>query len=139
MKKGLIYIGGVVTGIVLTVLIGILYAKSGSHTEDSIADERIEGLTIFDEPGECISKKEFEIFQVLAPGVALAHEESDRYGKSVSYHGVMVLLVNDEGRHYYDDQIIKIPAGKCARQIGVYKYTTKAEYEKTVPVVMIME
>ncbi len=51
----------------------------------------------------------------------------------------MVLLINDEGKYYYDDQIIEIPKGKCLRQIGVYKYMTKAEFEKTVPIAKIMD
>ena len=41
------------------------------------------------------------------------------------------------GKSYYDDQIIKIPSGKCVKQIGVYKYQTKDGFEKTVPIVDI--
>ena len=36
-------------------------------------------------------------------------------------------------------QVIEIPEGKCARQVGVYTYPTKMEIERTVPIVEIME
>jgi hypothetical protein len=39
---------------------------------------------------------------------------------------------------YYDDQVIKVPEGKCMRQIGVYEYQTRMETIKTVPIVQVM-
>ena len=50
---------------------------------------------------------------------------------------LMVLLINYDGKSYYDDQKIKIPANKCARQIGTYQYHTKMGIDKTVPAVVI--
>ena len=50
---------------------------------------------------------------------------------------ILVLLINYDDKSYYDDQKIKIPSGKCARQIGTYRYTTKNEMVKTVPAVVI--
>ena len=52
---------------------------------------------------------------------------------------LLVLLVNEEGAYYYDNQVVDIPQGKCMRQVGVYRYTTKSEMEKTVPVVKLMD
>jgi len=46
------------------------------------------------------------------------------------------LLVNSDGKTYYDDQKIEI-SNKCVRQIGSYQYTTKDNFEKTVPAVDI--
>jgi len=51
--------------------------------------------------------------------------------------GIVILLINYEGKAYYDDQKIEIPANKCARQIGTYQYTTRDKFEKTVPAVVI--
>ena len=53
--------------------------------------------------------------------------------------GIIVLLINYDGKSYYDEQKIKIPAGKCARQRGTYQYTTRNDMFKTVPVVVIEE
>ena len=50
-----------------------------------------------------------------------------------------MLLQADDNVAFYDDQIIKIPAGKCARQIGVYEYTNRADMVVTVPIVKIMD
>lgn len=49
----------------------------------------------------------------------------------------LVLLINYEDKSYYDDQIIKVPSNKCAKQLGTYQYETKMEMQKTVPVVVI--
>ena len=52
---------------------------------------------------------------------------------------LLVLITNDNDEYYYDDQLIKIPKGKCMRQIGVYKYPTRMNMEKTVPIVKLMD
>lgn len=126
-KKWVVYILGVVTGVVLTI--GTLFLMSTCSTSNN-------GVTYFEIPGDCISTNSFRVFQVLDKGVALANEIDGEYDIST---GVIVLLVNDEGKYYYDDQKIEVPIGKCARQVGVYTYPTKMEIEKTVPIVKIME
>ena len=89
------------------------------------------GLTIFSEKGECIvTKGELEILQVLKPNMALA--EVGKYPNRI-----MVLLINNDDKAYYDNQKISIPTNKCARQIGTYRYTTKSDFVKTVPAVVI--
>ena len=52
--------------------------------------------------------------------------------------GVTVLLLCKDGKSYYDDQVIKVSEGKCAKQIGTFKYSTKAGFDKTVPIVSIL-
>ena len=52
--------------------------------------------------------------------------------------GTVVLLINDEGKLYYDDEIIKVPQGQQAKQMGIYQYSTESGY-KTVPIVKIMK
>lgn len=96
---------------------------------------------MFDEPEDYIEANKFKVFQVIEPGAALVFTE-EVYGEKPYMHssftGSVVLFVNDKGKHYYDDEIIEIPSEKRARQIGIYKYSTKMGY-KTVPVVKIME
>lgn len=50
---------------------------------------------------------------------------------------IMVLLINYDGKSYYDNQKIIIPAKKCAKQIGTYQYRTRMGIDKTVPAVVI--
>lgn len=132
MKKIWVFIAGVGTGMVLLFVILIIIAKVNNS-----------GVTVFEEPGEVIEGDAFEVFQVLPSGDALAWGQekfsTDRNGKNnyISNH-VVVLLPSNEGKMYYDDQMIIIPEGKCAKQIGVYKYTNRAG-ESTVPIVGIYD
>lgn len=118
------FLGGFIVGVITTILI-LFLISTGSNYDDTLP-----GLVLFPEKGECITKKDLEIFQTLTPNMALA-----RYGKS--FNETLVLLVNYENKYYYDGEKILIPANKCARQIGIYQYETKMEIQKTVPVVVI--
>lgn len=123
-KKILIFAAGVVTGIILTFVFAIVYNKSSNSN-----------LTLFDYEGSCVSTNSFEVFQVLDNGDALASEIEP--GHSIAT-GIIALFPAGNQSHFYDDQIISIPEGKCARQIGVYKYNSKLG-ERTVPVVAIRD
>ena len=145
MKKILIFIGGFVAGIIATILVLFLISK----VMNTPNDDGVVGLTIFPEKGECITTEyettdydlnkgrittvvvnEIKVFQVLAPNMALA--------TTGEYGGIVVLLLNYDGKTYYDNQKIVIPANQCARQIGTYRYTTRQDkFEKTVPAVVI--
>ena len=123
MKKALLFIGGFVTGIVATILVAAFIDAAIQ------ADDGFPGLTLFPEKGDCITTSgAITVFQVLAPDVALALTDED-YS--------VVMLTNYDNKYYYDGQKIEIPSGKCARQIGTYRYTTKGERVKTVPAVVI--
>ncbi|MCL2567300.1 MAG: hypothetical protein FWE18_04320 [Alphaproteobacteria bacterium] len=90
------------------------------------------------EKGDCVGEaNKFKVFQVLAPTAALASEKNDLYDTMDIYNGLTVLFVNDERKYYYDDQIIKISKKQCARQVGIFKYQTKDDNYKTVPIVII--
>ena len=143
MKKFIVFISGFVAGILVAFL--VLYLINVSKQPN----EGLPGLTLFSEKGECItSKGKIKIFQVLEPNMALAttvnlDEKDLKNAKSYEQvqewiNGIVVLLINYEGKSYYDDQIIDISANKCARQIGTYQYTTKQDnFDKTVPAVVI--
>ena len=89
--------------------------------------------TFFDKPGEVMSDKSYKIDKVLAHGAAIAHGKSE-YGSL--YYGLEVLLW-DETANFYDDQIIKATAGKCFRQIGIYK--SNDLFNKTLPIVTLVD
>lgn len=134
MKNFLIFLAGFVLGVVSIIVVG---AAVSSSSKDSV--ERMPGLTFFEQPGECLSTRSFEVLQALDQGAALAQEikSVSRFGNITS--DLLVLLVNEEGAYYYDNQVVDVPHGKCMRQVGIYRYTTKSDMEKTVPVVKLMD
>ena len=93
-KKWVVYVLGIVSGIVLTFLSSYLISNCSSNN----------GVTYFENPGECVSSNSLKVFQVLDDGVALANEIEGEYNIPT---GVIVLLINNEGKYYYDNQVIK--------------------------------
>lgn len=124
MKKWVIFVLGFIAGAVFLFFVLLIIGKSSSNNN---------GMTYFEKPGKCISTKDFEVMQVIGDGYALAREKQGYLG------GILVLVTNENGELYYDDQVIKVPEGKCMRQIGVYEYQTRMETIKTVPIVQIMD
>lgn len=125
MNKILIFIGGVIAGIVLVIIVAFIMTHENSSNN---------GMQLFEEVGECVSENSFEVLQVLDSGDALAKEV--KHGVSI---GLTVLFLNEDDQAYYDDQIIEMPSGMCAKQVGVFKYIAKSGLEKTVPVVIIRD
>lgn len=133
MKNFLIFLAGFVSGIICLFLVSLAVA-SGSNDDP----QGIPGLTMFDQPADVISSDSFKVMQVVSGGNALAIAGKKIYGSNYTYCGMVVLFIADENTHYYDDQIISAPRGKCVRQIGTYQYETEMSY-KTVPVVAIFD
>ena len=119
MKKWLIFGGGFLTGIILVLLIGLAINKSNKD------------ITLFKEPGEIVDAKTFKVFQVVNKNAALVFKHD-------SFDYTVYLLINDEDRLYYDDEIIEVPDGMVARHVGRYQYIAKSESMKTVPIIQIM-
>ena len=124
MKKFIIFILGVITGVVLTIAVAAWLGTSSEVNHDR---------SFFDKPGEVMPMTSFKVFQVLDDGTALAHTY-DKYE-----HDPIVLLMNKNGEAYYDDLIVKAPAGKCFRQVGTFKYTNNMGARATVPIVAIAD
>lgn len=125
-KSVLIYIGGIVTGIILTFVILLFVAKSNSDNPSN--DNKI----IFEQPQQKIDAKSFEVLQVLPDGNALATVKSNEN------FGMIVMLLANKNATYYDNQKIEVSTGKCARQIGTYRYMTRNNIEKTVPIIDLL-
>lgn len=92
------------------------------------------GKTLFDKPGECVSRKNFEVQKVLESGDAIALEIRETIAGHIFTSDLEVLILAQEGDNFYDKQVVKAPKGKCARQIGNYKYQ---EYgtTKVIPII----
>ncbi len=132
MKKWLVFLLGFISGIIFTFVVSFIIAGGSNGTNNR--------MTFFEQPGECLSTNNFEVMQVVGDGCALAHEvQWNSFYEGYESTDLLVLLINDKGEYYYDDQIIKVPKGKCMRQVGIYKYPTKMEIEKTVPIVKLMD
>lgn len=132
MRKIWIYLLGILSGVGITFLASYLINKT------SLSD-----ITFFDEPGEIVTTQSilgdteivegFEVFQVLDDGVALAT------GNEWYTRDLIVLLWNENGDPYYDNQSVVASKGQCFRQVGVYKYKSKDKVHRTIPVVTLMD
>lgn len=123
----LTYVAGIVTGVVLTFMVGFLVTKLQAM---SSSDE----IVMFDKPRGVVPGDMFEVMQVMPDGSALATGcsiLSDNYG-------TIVLFIGDESTSYYDNQKIYVPDGKVLKQVGTYSYMAHNEMYKTVPIVKIM-
>ena len=136
MKKIWVYLLGVLTGIVITVIVLVIIGMAMNVKNDP-GTRMTNGMSFFETPGDIVEPSSVKVFQALGDGAALAHckgkEEYDWYGDPI------VLLYNEDENPYYDEQIINAPNGKCFRQIGIYRYPTKRGVNKTVPIVMILD
>ena len=138
MKKNILfYFAGILTGIALTLLAAILFAKSNMENENGTTIEEYPGITIFDKPAGTLDSSRFEIFQVIKNSMALARCKEKQIGDNELFTGPIVLLI-DENEHYYDDEKIDVPQGKQALHVGTFQYQTNRGIDKTVPVIRIM-
>ncbi len=120
MKKMFLFFSGIITGIFLTFGYAFVVKTYLKPKQE---------MTLFEEPGNCITHQKLEVFQVIEPDFALAHNKG----------GAIVALTNYEGKLYFDGEVIQTPKGKCFRQTGVYKYLTRDNSYKTIPIVIIDE
>lgn len=121
MKKWIIYVLGIVTGILLTFGMALCVNLSRNRG--------IVGLKLFDKPAKDLGYTEFEIFQVIGSDGALAHADGS--------FGTIVYLLSDKFLQFYDDQHIVLNENQKAKYVGTYSYTTNSNISKTVPVIQI--
>ena len=130
MKKWLIFGCGVLTGVVLTFVFAVIFSASRSGSEN--------GATWFEKPGDVIDVDAFEVFQVIGEDAALVHGKSREFSSREFFSDAVYLLTNEDGKFYYDDEVVRVPDGKVARQVGIYQYQTNSNFGKTVPIIQIM-
>lgn len=102
--------------------------------DKTIAAKNNSGKTFFDKPGDCVSRKNFEVQKVLESGDAIALEIRETISGHVFTSDLEVLILAQEGSNFYNNQIVKAPQGKCARQIGNYKYQSYGT-TKVIPII----
>lgn len=147
MKFSTGFVVGIVCGVVACFLFLLVTGKIVRNTKE-------EEFVLLEKPSVCVTTNSLKVLQLLDSNKALVWEQSsipedvpDEMAGIVS--GVfsmlenmvsdsqIMLLIGKESEHFYDNQVIKIPAKKCAKQIGTYKYKTKEFGYKTVPAVSI--
>ncbi|EHG22962.1 hypothetical protein HMPREF9332_01009 [Alloprevotella rava F0323] len=139
-KSILIFVAGIITGFILTILLALILQPRNTD----------ENLQLFEKPAQEIKANSFRVMQVLPDGSALAmvNDISSMLNNSLSSTadnsveiGTIVLFLNNNNSNtnYYDKQIITRPSGKHFRQIGIYRYITKQEMMKTVPVIALFD
>ncbi len=155
MKNIGIYILGIITGILLSLFVDKMILND---KEDNIPYQ-IEGLTLLKNNGICFDYKMLEVVQVLDSGAALVYAFSKEYQEMIDSidkegpvmgqmmknaltnlgynNGLPILLINPEGKLFYDEEKIEIQTEKCLRQVGTYSYTTVEDIQKTIPAVII--
>lgn len=150
MKKAIDFILGLIVGVILTL--GVLFvlgrkfnSSKGGESPSVTMNKGMSlykdpGVSLFDEPGAEMSLRSFKVFQVMSNGTALAQSsEKSKVEYSFQFSDPVVFFLPEDGASYYDDQIIKCPAGKVVRQIGTYRYETKNDFVKTVPIVKFID
>jgi hypothetical protein len=150
MRGCLVFIGGYIAGFVsVLLLIMVMSALTTSDTISSYSKRSVEGksttiisevkesnIKLFEAPTDCVSTSDFKIEEVIDEYYAIADEVEYNtvLKKYYSKYAIKVVIKSEEKNKYFDEQIIKMPAGKCMRQIGVY-----TKYSDTYPVVKISE
>lgn len=130
MNRGLVFFLGIITGFILTV--GTVYIITKVQTSDTNHN----GISLLEERGQLMEESSFKIFQTLDDTHALATGVSnEEYGW---YRGITVMVIGHEDDHFYDGQIVKRISGKKFYQVGTYRYRTKSDNFKTVPVVQLL-
>ena len=137
MKPWLNYLLGVISGVAITLAVISIVDKNETDNDDV-------KFIKFDEPGDCLSTNSFKVIQVIDDHCALALELSpssafETFLGTLTGENITVLLTNDEGKYYYDDQEIKVPTGKCMRQVGIFRYTTEENTPKAIPIAKVMD
>ena len=124
VKFILTFVGGFIVGVVFIFIVGTVMSHSNSNNDDAV---------FFEKPGKVIPIREFRVIQVYDDGSALSMADDSEH------YGTVVVFPAENGSSHYDDEKIVIPNGKCVRQVGTYKYMTRQEFEKTVPIVEIFD
>ncbi|MBR1578103.1 MAG: hypothetical protein IJ653_05935 [Bacteroidales bacterium] len=124
MKKGLVYVLGIATGIILTFVVSSIIVQIRGHS----------GVSYYEEPADVLYFRSVTVFQALPQGNALVKETGH-----TDIDDQIYLLQLDKKTAFYDGESVKAPLGTVFRVIGVYSYETGGGIGRTVPVITIME
>lgn len=90
-------------------------------------------VVMFEKPRGIVPGTTFRVMEVLSNGNALAMGCEEENGNCIPE----VLFIGDKSMPFYDGQMISVPNGKVAKQMGTLRYGSRNNV-KTVPIVKIM-
>lgn len=136
MKNFLIFLFGVFVGVgAHTLWLDYESSQTPPPPPDPLAN-----FTLFDEPGELINIRRFQVFEITPEGHAITHGDiSDKYEFDSDFSlfvGMRVVFMAEEGSYYYNQQILSVPKGKKARQVGIYK--ERSDYSNDVTILPVV-
>ncbi len=104
-------------------------------------EEKDTGITYAEEWTEFMVARKFKVVKVLEDGAMAKCEDPDPF-RSISdierpstFYGPEVYIMTSGKNLFYDDQIVEVPAGQKAMQIGTWRFR-KYSSEKVVPVIV---
>ena len=123
MKHLVSALAGAVIGSIATLAVVFVGGVGLPKTDD---------VEWFKHEGVCLSVENLRVLKVVSNGRALVSEEKEDLLKSP-----LMLFVKDGEHHFYDEQIITMPKGKCAKHVGNFHFQTKDDGIRIIPVVKI--
>lgn len=109
--------------------------------DSEVKEEKDTGITYAEEWTEFTVARKFKVVEVLEDG-ALAKCETPNPNRSISgielppiFTGPEVYIMTSGKNLFYDDQIVEVPAGQKAMQIGTWRFR-KYSSEKVVPIIV---
>ncbi len=125
-KRIVIFILGVISGFLCTCLLAAGVSKNDMEVNEA------------QQPSEFTIASRFMVFQVVEGGalaLCMDSESNSEFDFNLpSPTDPVVYIVAEGSNQFYDDQIIEVPKGKKAMNIGTLRYRTK-ESEKVVPMI----
>lgn len=138
MKKSTLILCGI-TCFVLGLGI-ILYTYLQEETTPNVEDYPI--LTFEAEEDYILDVDSIVVSFVVSDSTALATVEngtwrSTKTGKSEHVDIDAILIYNNEGEHYQNQQVIVLPKGKYLKRVGQYSYISNSNIVSVVSIVQI--
>lgn len=132
MNRFLVFMLGIVTGILIALFIGKYMEKpSESGSNDEVA------IQFLDQPGGELEYQEYEVFKVLGQGYALAHGIENEHGYELVT--TFVALIHDpDGAPFYDKQKVKAGGEKRFRHVGIFRQESM-HGTQTIPVICLSD
>ena len=124
VKHILSVLAGAVIGAAITLVVVFVYGVGLPKQQDDIV--------WLEQAGKCLTKENLRVFGIIAPNKALVGEEKD-----YMLDKQIMLLVTTHNANFYEDQVIRMPAGKCAKHAGNFNFRTREDGVRIVPVVVI--
>ena len=127
----MVFILGAIVGIVLMLIVFAPKLLSGSGKARG-------GILMLERPGDRFDARSFKVFHVIKEG-ALANAAENDGSDGVMYSGTTVLFPAGGVNSFYDEQIITVPEGKIAMQVGTLRDKAEKGDERTFPVVDFLD